>query len=100
MACSPVHVVSADAFNKWEAGQRLAKKLLVKLYEAATSSTKARLQYHVCHHVCNYACSLVFYRCTHLTISRGRFVSTFAEIIRFNHVATYAVCWAIAHGVF
>lgn len=31
----------ADAFNKWEAGQRLAKKLLVKLYEAATSG-KAR----------------------------------------------------------
>jgi len=34
-------MLSADAFNKWEAGQRLAKKLLVKLYQAATSSDKA-----------------------------------------------------------
>lgn len=34
-------MLSADAFNKWEAGQRLAKKLLVKLYQAATTSDKA-----------------------------------------------------------
>ena len=34
-------VLCADAFNKWEAGQRLAKKLLVKLYQAATASNKA-----------------------------------------------------------
>lgn len=27
----------ADPFNKWEAGQRLAKKILVKLYGAAAS---------------------------------------------------------------
>ena len=30
--------VAADAFNKWEAGQRLAKKLLIKLYNAAKSA--------------------------------------------------------------
>ena len=35
-------VLCADAFNKWEAGQRLAKKLLVKLYQAANTSDKAR----------------------------------------------------------
>jgi len=35
-------MLCADAFNKWEAGQRLAKKLLVKLYQAATTSDKAR----------------------------------------------------------
>ena len=34
-------MLCADAFNKWEAGQRLAKKLLVKLYQAATTSDKA-----------------------------------------------------------
>lgn len=33
-----------DAFNKWEAGQRLAKKLLVKLYQAATTSNKGSLE--------------------------------------------------------
>lgn len=31
---------AADAFNKWEAGQRLAKKLLIKLYNAAKSADK------------------------------------------------------------
>ena len=30
--------MAADAFNKWEAGQRLAKKLLIKLYNAAKSA--------------------------------------------------------------
>ena len=29
----------ADAFNRWEAGQVLAKRLMVHLYEAATSKT-------------------------------------------------------------
>ena len=33
-------VCHADEFNRWEAGQRLAKKLLVKLYENAIDSSK------------------------------------------------------------
>lgn len=35
--------LAADAFNKWEAGQRLAKKLLVRLYSAAKAADEVRL---------------------------------------------------------
>ena len=35
--------VPADPFNRWEAGQRLGKKLLVKLYEAAGDSKKVSM---------------------------------------------------------
>ena len=35
--------VPADPFNRWEAGQRLGKKLLVKLYEAAGDCKKVSM---------------------------------------------------------
>lgn len=52
VACSMItRGASADAFNKWEAGQRLAKKLLIKLYNAAKSADQVLLpafRSHVC----------------------------------------------------
>ena len=36
----------SDAFSRWEAGQRLARKLVLKLYSAAAGSSKVGLLMH------------------------------------------------------